>query len=548
MIRPSLNQEMPSSQGDYQIEGAASLMPTPSALTPVQASCHRSSPVPELSSPPQSIPSSPLFTKNRATVLEERQESPSQGDVKVSSVVQAEKQVVVGADKPISESQRDELASTKISPKLASRDITPSQQENATKESILEGTKRKREMINNGYEEHAFDPPYRAATDAEKETWQGFCEIESEPAIFNSMLRKWGVKGVKIQEMFGIDEDALMMLPQQVYGIIFLFQYEDEDAGAQETECPSHVWFANQVTSNSCATVALMNMVNNIPSVTLGPDLDSFRKFTMPFSPAIRGEQVANYKVIKQTHNSYARKIDMLNVDSTMEQDFKDHQKKARKTGGSKKRRTKKMDVDDNAFHFVAYMPILGEIWKLDGLDSQPQSIMSLSPEDSGLGALSWLQSLAPVLQARMIDCQDGGIQFNLLAMVQDPLVDAQQSLVKHIRLVKALNMSELVTNLEEYGICDTDITEVEDGELGFFDKERVAECAGDDAKLSSLKDQVRQEGVQIRSGVRAEKALVDAEEEKARDRMNDYGPFIQKWLLLLAENGVLKDIAMSDD
>jgi ubiquitin carboxyl-terminal hydrolase L5 len=46
-----------------------------------------------------------------------------------------------------------------------------------------------------------------------------------------------------------VDDDALAILPKPVHAVIFLFKYqEDANTGqVQETECPSHVWFANQV-------------------------------------------------------------------------------------------------------------------------------------------------------------------------------------------------------------------------------------------------------------------------------------------------------------
>jgi hypothetical protein len=58
-----------------------------------------------------------------------------------------------------------------------------------------------------------FDPPYEAASEQEKADWDGFCEIESDPSIFNLMLNDFGVRGVKVQEVFGLDEEMLMFLP-----------------------------------------------------------------------------------------------------------------------------------------------------------------------------------------------------------------------------------------------------------------------------------------------------------------------------------------------
>jgi ubiquitin carboxyl-terminal hydrolase L5 len=412
-------------------------------------------------------------------------------------------------------------------------------EEKATLSDERRGTKRKLNDTNKIFYADAHDPPYQAATDDEKSAWQGFCEIESEPAIFNLMLRQWGVRGVKIQEVFSIDPESLMMLPGTVYGLIFLFQYMDDDAGSQENECPSHVWFANQVTNNSCATVALLNMINNIPSLRLGQDLEAFRRFTLPFSPSIRGEQVANYDFIKRVHNSFARKIDMLTADKSLEEDFEEHKRK--KSRKNKKSKKSKKAVDDSAFHFVAYMPILGEIWKLDGLDTTPQSIMNLPADASNSFSTEWLAALAPILQTRMADYEYGGIQFNLLALVQDPLVEAQENLLSGLRLAKAAGIEEYRADLESYGLSQV---EVEEKGPDDDDQKRLDVCLPDAQSQAEFQKQVKREIQHLQSTVLAEKSATDVEEQKAMDQKNDYGPFIQKWLMLLAEHGVLKDLA----
>jgi ubiquitin carboxyl-terminal hydrolase L5 len=66
-------------------------------------------------------------------------------------------------------------------------------------------------------------------------------------AFFNVMLREAGVKGVKIQELFSIDEEMIAFLPEPVYGLIFLFQFDEDSNDDQEPVCPDDVWFANQV-------------------------------------------------------------------------------------------------------------------------------------------------------------------------------------------------------------------------------------------------------------------------------------------------------------
>ena len=65
----------------------------------------------------------------------------------------------------------------------------------------------------------------------------------------------------------------------------------------------------NQTSSNACASVALLNIVNNIPNIELGDHLRGFKDFTSDFSPALRGDAIANFDFVKQIHNSFARYV-----------------------------------------------------------------------------------------------------------------------------------------------------------------------------------------------------------------------------------------------
>lgn len=60
---------------------------------------------------------------------------------------------------------------------------------------------------------------------------------------------------------------------------------------------------------NACASVALLNIVNNVPNLDLGPNLQSFKDFTKDFSPALRGDAIANFSFVKEIHNTFARYV-----------------------------------------------------------------------------------------------------------------------------------------------------------------------------------------------------------------------------------------------
>lgn len=108
--------------------------------------------------------------------------------------------------------------------------------------------------------------------------------------------------------------------------MIYLFRWREDDAEKQEASCPDGIWFANQVSyevvlfltvtedvsqtaSNACASVALLNIVNNIPGIELGENLQHFKEFTMPFTPALRGDAIKNFEFVKRVHNSFARYV-----------------------------------------------------------------------------------------------------------------------------------------------------------------------------------------------------------------------------------------------
>ena len=59
--------------------------------------------------------------------------------------------------------------------------------------------------------------------------------------------------------------------------------------------------------NNACASVALLNIVNNLPNVVLGEQLCSFKNFTANFTPALRGDAIGNFEYVKAIHNSFAR-------------------------------------------------------------------------------------------------------------------------------------------------------------------------------------------------------------------------------------------------
>jgi len=68
-------------------------------------------------------------------------------------------------------------------------------------------------------------------------------------------------------------------------------------------------------------------------------------------------------------------------------------------------------------FHFVAYVPIDGRIYELDGLQEGPLDHGKI-PDGA-----DWLDHVRPVIEQRMAKYQTGEIHFNLMAVIQDKLL-----------------------------------------------------------------------------------------------------------------------------
>lgn len=425
------------------------------------------------------------------------------------------------------------------------------------------------------------------------------------------MLDEMGVRGIKIQEVLGLDDELLAILPKPVHAFIFLFRYREVDKDKQETSCPPDVWFANQMPEFACATVALLNIVNNIPDLNLGLHLQSFKGFTKDLDPISRGDAITNFDFVRRIHNSFAREIDMYNVDlllkSKHERAQKDKKNAAarearaasaaektaakvisesaqdlttapaaapppRRSARTPKPRVKLSDIpldneiseDDEGFHFIAYMPIKGSVWKLDGLDSFPQNLGSLSNGD-------WLSIAKPALEARMAMYSEGQIEFSLMAVVSDPLIEARREFAENVAAIRATEgkLTEcdsawrdliskedgveeaLVTGMDiEHGLSDADIAGAAVPPDVQKELQTQASRRKEDVDVTQDLLQLRQRLVRIQAGCRVTvRDRMDADRadaDKAMHRRWDYGKFVAEWLRALHDNEALKPLVES--
>jgi len=231
-----------------------------------------------------------------------------------------------------------------------------------------------------------------------------WCLIESDPGVFSELIKGFGVKGVQVEELWGLDKDLFQNLGT-VHGLIFLYKWQpgEEPSGSIVMDDRlDKIFFAKQVITNACATQAILSILLNLEhaEVELGSSLTEFKSFSSSFDAQLKGLSLSNCEVIRNVHNSFARQ-QMFEFDASLAKE------------------------DDDVFHFVGYMPINGRLYELDGLKEGPVD-HGVVPKDS-----DWTDIVRPVIEQRIKKYSEGEIHFSLLALVSDRKIMLEKRLTE---------------------------------------------------------------------------------------------------------------------
>jgi len=296
-----------------------------------------------------------------------------------------------------------------------------------------------------------------------------------------------------------------------------------------------------QTSNNACASVALLNIVNNVEGIELGEHLRRFKDFTMPFTPALRGDAITNFEFVKQIHNSFARKMDMLNSDLQLKNDATAKRKKAGK-------HRQEHGESEAGFHFIAFVPAMGKVWKFDGLERQPQGLGQYSEDN-------WLDLVKPEIRSRMTEYEEGQIEFSVLSLVRDPILDITRELALNVKCLEAVNRQldegiatsdHTFANLPDVilgpaldlGLTqeDIDCAEIPQGVLETYQASTLKEL---DLLQRRLIDSQRR----IKESMKEELQSCQADDDHAAGRRHEYGPAVRSWIGMLARKAVIKDL-----
>ena len=170
--------------------------------------------------------------------------------------------------------------------------------------------------------------------------------------MFTELIERMGVSGVDVNEVF--DLSSLSLPPEQpCLGMVFLFQWSRQ-ADPRPVTDPAAVpglFFAHQTVTNACASQAVLSVLLNRPrAADLGPALTEFRAFALDLPADIRGEAIGESALLRAAHNAF-EPPDALST-------------RGGRGGGP-----------GRAYHYVAYVPVGGTVWELDGLKQGPIAV-----------------------------------------------------------------------------------------------------------------------------------------------------------------------------
>ena len=241
-------------------------------------------------------------------------------------------------------------------------------------------------------------------------------ELESDPGLFSLLIEDFGVRGVRVEEVYDI---STRLSGRRVYGFVLLFRWQGDrrarkkslatyDTFVTEEEVVNRIFFANQIVTNSCATHALLSVLLNCPpSVQLGRLLTEFKTFTAGMSPEDKGLAIGNVAELATAHNKHAKPehvtAQMIN------------------RGGRSAVVSSAHSLQPETYHFTSYVPISDRLFELDGLKDYPIDHGPWGEQEE------WTDLFQRIISQRLSKAED--ILFNLMAVVPDPVPQLSREL-----------------------------------------------------------------------------------------------------------------------
>lgn len=208
----------------------------------------------------------------------------------------------------------------------------------------------------------------------------------------------------------------------------------------------------------------------------------------------------------------------------------------------------------DAGFHFIAFVPAMGKVWKFDGLERQPQAIGDCPEGD-------WLDLAKPDILTRMNEYEEDQIEFSILSLVKDPLPGLVDKLAGNIKHLQAVNERIMALKGEDRPDSETGVADalnentiwgsdpsfcltqekLDNTEFPAYQKEMYESCPADE--LNQHRQRLGDEQRDLRATVRDEQQTQQADEDYATGRRYDYVPAVRTWMQFLAQKRAIDSL-----
>ncbi|KAJ3680572.1 hypothetical protein LUZ60_016850 [Juncus effusus] len=218
--------------------------------------------------------------------------------------------------------------------------------------------------------------------------------LEANPDVMNQFVYGLGVPETEAEfnDVYGLDEELLAMVPAPVLAVLFLFPYgsqSDDESKAEEQEVKEtekkeinkNVYFLKQTVGNACGTIGVLHAIgNSLSEIKLVEEsyFDRFYKATANMDPYERAAYLEKDREMEDAHSVAATAGETDAIPEVNE-------------------------------HYICFTCVDGELYELDGVKSQPISHGPSSPENL-------LKDAAKVIKA-FIEKNPDSMNFNVMAL-----------------------------------------------------------------------------------------------------------------------------------
>lgn len=286
--------------------------------------------------------------------------------------------------------------------------------------------------------------------------------------------------------------------------------------------------------------------------------LSQLKEFSGDMEPVMRGLCITSSKELRDIHNSFSRPADIrASLVKTVEEVLDHHKSQSITKRKGKKKKERYVVESPDAYHFLSYVPHGTRVWEMDGLKRAPLECAELdNPGDL------WTLAVLPALRSRIEALsKSGDIRFTLLAIKPSAYTVAIEEFELVKRQIGALERRLVQTHGEHWIQMvapsamfsrQTAFSRAWNPRIRVGFASRANDAAMQILKMSpeTLLDEWAGAIGRLKSWESNVQEVIDRDMVETTEhisRTHDYDPFIQQYVSVVYNMGILQDLLEVD-